>query len=256
MFHFFKKKKIVLDCFTNVPAVYDNCKIDYGSRYYPDWWKQTPKTLNDYNTIKNCRAFIDYYKTGIVIPSWFEADLHLFEKNDPENRWFTMKYSNDHVDLSQSHDSVQFLDFAQDSGRNIKIKSPWAFRTNKDIGFAWTQPTWSMRNVFKHFSLLPGVINFKYQHHTHINFFIELSETPITVTIPPLTPLVMLHPLTDEKVEIKTHLVSDNEYNRIFSKEELILNRNLADESREFERKKALTKKIEEIKTCPFRGNL
>lgn len=253
MFHFFKKKKIVLDCFTNIPAVYDNCKIDYGSRYYPEWWKETPKVFNNSNTIKTCRGFIDYYKSGIVIPSWFEADLHLYEKDNADNKWFSMKYSNDYVDLSQSHDSIQFLGFAQNYGKNIKIKSPWAFKTKADIGFVWTQPIWSNRESFRHFSLLPAVMNFKYQHHTHINFFVELSDSPITITIPPLTPLVMLHPLTEEKVEIKTHLVSDKEYERVFSKEDLILNRDLADESREYDRKKALTKKIEQIQQCPFR---
>jgi hypothetical protein len=256
MFHFFKKKKIVLDCFTTVPAVYDNCKIDYGSKYYPEWWKDTPKVLNEFNTIKSCRAFIDYYKRGIVIPSWFEADVTLFERGNIENKWFTMKYSNDYVDLSQSHDSVQFLNFARDTGRNIKIKSPWAFKCNKDIGFSWTQPTWSMRDIFKHFSLLPSVMNFKYQHHTHINFYIQLEDSPVTVTIPPLTPLVMLHPLTEEKVEIKNHLVDEKEFHRIFSKEELLLHRNLDDESKEFQRKKALTHKLEEINQCPFKGKL
>ncbi len=252
MFHFFKKKKIVLDCFTNIPSVYDNAKIDYGSRYHPEWWKSTPRVNENFNTIKTCRGFIDYYKHGIVIPSWFEADIELYEKNNIENKWFSMKYSNDYVDLSDSHDSVQFPNFAQDYGKNIKIKSPWAFRTNKDINFTWTQPTWSMRDSFRYFSLLPAVINFKYQHHTHINYFIQLEDSPKTITIPPLTPLVMLHPLTDDNVEIKTHLVSDREYSRIFSKEDLILNRNLADESKEFERKKALTKRLDTLK-CPYK---
>lgn len=254
MFHFFKKKKIVLDCFTNVPAVYDNCKINYGPKYFPDWWKETPKVLNNFNTIKSCRGFIDYYKTAIVIPSWFEADIHLFEKHNAENKCISIKYSNNYVDLSDSHDSVQFLNFAQDYGKNIKIKSPWAFKCNKDIGFAWTQPTWSMRDSLKHLSVLPAVMNFKYQHHTHINFFVELGNSPVTVTIPPLTPLVMLHPLTEHNVEIKTHLVTDTEYSRIFSTEDLILNRDLADEAREFERKKALKNKVENINQCPFKG--
>ena len=123
MFHFFKKNKVVVDCFTNIPAVYDNCKINYGAHYFPDWWKETPKYIDNNNTIKSCRGFIDYYKTGLVIPSWFEADIHVFGKNDPEHRQFSIKYSNNYVDVSKSHDSIQFLNFAKDTGRNIKIKS-------------------------------------------------------------------------------------------------------------------------------------
>jgi hypothetical protein len=253
VFHFFKRDKVVVDCFTNIPSVYDNCKISHGAHYFPDWWKETPKYIDNYNTIKSCRGFIDYYKTGLVIPSWFEADIHVFGKDDPEHRQFSIKYSNDYVDVSKSHDSIQFLNFAKDTGKNIKINSPWAIKTKSDIGFAWSEPTWSMRDSFKHLTLLPAVVNFKYQHHSHINFFIEVGTDPVTITIPPLTPLVMLHPLTEKEVELKTHLVSDIEYKRIFSTEDLILNRNIKDEANEFERKKRLTNKIEDSNKCPFK---
>lgn len=255
MFHFFKKEKIVLDCFTCIPSVYDNAKIKNGSNYFPDWWKSTPRTFENRNTIKSCRGFIDYFRDGIVIPSWFEADIHVYPFNDPEQRSFRVQYSNNYVDLSASHDNVQFMDFAKHNGRNIKIKSPWAFKTKADINFLWTQPTWHMRNNFNKISVLPAVVNFKYQHHTHINFFLELGESEYTVNLPPITPLVMIHPMTEKKVEIKTHLVDEKEFNRVFSTEDLILNRDLQDESKEYERKKQLKDKIEKIERCPFGGN-
>lgn len=256
MFYFFKKEKIVLECFTCIPAVYDNAKIKNSSNYFPEWWKNTPKIFENKNTIKSCRGFIDYFKDGIVIPSWFEVDIHVYTKNDLEQRSFKVQYSNNYVDLSDSHDSIQFLNFAKNTGRNIKIRSPWAFKTRSDINFLWTQPTWHMRESFNKISVLPAVVNFKYQHHTHINFFLELGDNEYTVNIPPITPLVMIHPMTEKRVEIKNHLVDEKEFNRIFSIESLILNRNLQDESKEYERKKQLLNKIEEIEKCPFTGKI
>lgn len=252
----FKKSKIVLDCFTSNEIVYDTAKINYATKYYPEWWKQTPSQINDqFNTIKHCRAFIDYFKTGIVIPSWFELAVEFFGNTDPENRLFSLKYSNDFVDTSQSHDSIQFEKFALSNGKNIKLQSPWAFRTNKSVNFTWTQATWSMRNSLSTVALLPAVMDFKYQHHTHINFMLMSPETHSVVNIPALTPLVVLHPLTDKKIEIKNHLISKNEYNRIFAVEHLILNKNLKDETKEYEKKKELIHKIENINKCPFGKN-
>lgn len=254
MFSFFKKEKIVLDCFTYIPAVYDNAKIKVSTSYFPEWWKTAPRILGNKNTIKSCRGFIDYFSQGFVVPSWFDADIHVYSKNDPEQRSFKVQYSNNYVDLSE-HENTQFLDFAGQYGRNIKIRSPWAFRTKENINFLWTQPTWNMRSVLNKICVLPAVVNFKYQHHTHINFFLEQLDKEYTVNLPPISPLVMLHPMTEKKIEIKNHLVDEREYYRIFATEDLILNRNLQDESKEYERKKQIKDKIEKIERCPFRGN-
>ena len=61
---------IILDYYTYNPYAYNFAKINHGHHYIPEWWKSTPKVVKGHPTIKNCPAFIEYYKKGIVIPMW------------------------------------------------------------------------------------------------------------------------------------------------------------------------------------------
>lgn len=253
---FFKKQEIVLDCFTHVSFVYDHAKINYGSKFIPQWWKDTPPTVigddKEIGTIKNCVGFIDFYKRGIVIPSWFEMDLTIYEKNHAENRWCSYTSSNQDVSMSFSHAPYQFQGFANDSGKNIKFTSPWAFKMKEDIFFTWTQPTWNLRSLLNDLFLLPAVVNYKYQHTTNINYMVDNFDYARTVHIPALTPLAILHPMTEKKVLIKNHLVSEQEYNRIFGIEKLALIRDPKDMNQGYNKRKALVDRSEELAKCPY----
>jgi hypothetical protein len=253
---FFKKQEIVLDCFTHIPYVYDHAKVNYGSKFIPEWWKETPPTVigdgKETGTIKNCIGFIDFYKKGIIIPSWFEIDLTIWEKNHPENHWYSIQSSNEHVSTTYSHAPYQFEGFANQTGKNIKLASPWAFKTKEDIFFSWTQPTWNMRPFLNDLFLLPAVVNYKYQHTTNINYMVDNYEYARTVTIPALTPLVILHPLTEKKVIIKNHLISEKEHNRMFGIEKLALIRNTKDMNQGYNKRKDLLIKSEDLSKCPF----
>lgn len=252
MFNIFtKKSEVVLDCFTTLGTVYDTAKINQAIYFIPEWWKDTPRINEGWSTIKNCRAFKDYYKHGIVIPSWFEMEVSFLGEDQPEGKEISIKYSNNNVDITKSHNYYQFDKFTQQTGKNLKIMSPWAFKTKEDIKFLWSHPTWNTRESLSYLSILPGVIDFKYQHHVAINFLMMTPSEPLSVTVEPLEPLVMLHPMTEKRVVIKNHLVSEQEYKRIFAIEDLVLIRDASDEATEYNAKKNLAKKIEKIK-CPF----
>jgi hypothetical protein len=63
----------------------------------------------------------------------------------------------------------------------------------------------------------PGVANFKYQFSANVNIFIP-NEVPRTFVIPHGRPLVQLVPLTERKIKLKTHLVTDTEFLRLKTK--------------------------------------
>ena len=243
---FFKKNKdIVLDCFTTSPHVYEYAKIDYGVKYLPSWWKNTPKTLPDYtSTIKNCVGLMDFYKKGIVIPSWFEMDLTILNKDNPD--WFTWSASNGDVDTTESHWPNTFEGFANETGKNIKLQSPWFLKTKEEVYFSWTQPTWSIRSLMPHITVLPAVINFKYQHASSINLFVDLKDREQKLTIPPLTPLVMMH------------LIDETERLKIIGIRKFFLRRDRTDPVDVYKKKKELLKKIDNMNNdCPFnKGNV
>ena len=200
MFFFTKNKEIVLDCFTSVSHAYDHAKIDHAVKYLPDWWKKTPKIKENYGTIKNCVGLMEYYRRGIVIPSWFESEFTIFEENNPENCWWEWVSSDSQFSTNNSHPPEQFSEFAGTTGKNIKINSPWLFKTKEELYFSWTQPTWNLRNLLWDFTILPALNNFKYQHFTNINLFVENKNMQIKWVIPPLIPLVIMHPLTEKKI--------------------------------------------------------
>jgi hypothetical protein len=59
---------------------------------------------------------------------------------------------------------------------------------------------------------LSAIIDFKAQYNTHVNMFIKKGTT---LTVEAGDPLIQMIPLSEHAVEIKTHLISGQEYNNI-----------------------------------------
>jgi hypothetical protein len=246
----FKKKDIVLDCYTYVPWVYDHAKINYGNKYMPQWWKDTPsRTKNGDDTIRVCQGLIDYYKSGIVIPSWFEIDFHIKSKYNTKENAYTWEASNPAVNTDGSHSSDQWGLYSEDNGNNLKFDSPWIFKTQELVQFTWTQPTWSMRDKVDQITVLPAVVDYKYQHWTNINWLVLNRDEPKDINIPSLTPMVIMHPMTDRNVIIKNHLISKEQWSRIGEGSEYMFlkgNKNI------YQSKKRIIDNVEKIEGCPY----
>jgi len=245
----FKQKPLILDCFTYVPHAYDFAKIDYAHKFIPQWWKNTPSfTGKDHATIKHCQGFIDYYKRGIILPAWFEMELNILEQGHPNV--YTWVASNADVSTGNSHYSEQFSGFAKQDAINIKLESPWAIKTKEEVYFSWSEPTWNIRDLLFKLIVLPGVINFKYQHATNINLLAITNSVVKELYIPPRTPLGILHPLTERNIEIKTHLVTKEDWLRVHGLNKLFFARNANDSIKLYKSKKRI---IDEI-SCPYTG--
>jgi hypothetical protein len=111
-----------------------------------------------------------------------------------------------------------------------------------------------MRDTWSSLALLPAVVNYKYQHGTNINFFLENKDVPEECMIPPVSPLVIIHPMTDRKVIIKNHLISRTEWERMFMLDELFFRSSPKDAAKLYTRKKNLIDQKEK-KECPFHGH-
>lgn len=250
-----EKDEVVLRCYTYLPYVYETAPIDYSRKFVPEWWKKTPKINNKENaTIKNCLGLIDYFKTGIVIPSWFGFRMAIHPKNDPENRAYSYSTTNnDFEDISHGQD--QFELFANNEKVNLKIFTPWYFECDEPINFIWSDPFYHLGNHVKNMNLMPAVVNYKYQHDTNINFILTKDEDrDVYIDIPALTPLVMLHPLTDKKIKIENHLLSSKEeWSAKNATQFLIFNNSPEDTSKMYKNKIKLTNQIDSRNSsCPF----
>ena len=267
MFNIFKRKTeeepIYLDCYTYSHYAYNHAKIDYSRKYFPEWFKTLNKNaLPSDATMKNCEAFTDYYSKGIVIPLWGELDVtvHALKETDDENTpIFSWQSSNEDFDLhSTFHSQDQFAGFGTSNTHNLKMKSPWGFKTTEPIHFVWGQPTWSQPKTFHDVTGLPAVIQFKSQAYTNINYMFEQKTEEQKFNFQPLTPIAMMHPMTERRVEIRNHLVSLDKYQKIIRRGGgMLLNaENLADESfsiaKQHSRKRKFWEKADELNKCPF----
>ena len=244
-FNIFKRKEepIILDCYTHSHYAYNHAKINYAKNYIPDWFKKEPPiTKDDIVTIKRCPAFASFYAKGIVLPSWGEVEITVspLGSDKPTYEWLS---SNEDFDLhSNCHNKEQWSGFGDDSLQNIKFHSPWSFKTREAVNFVWSQPTWSNPDTFNSLTILPAVIQFKIEQK---------------IKLPALTPLVMLHPMTERKIKIRHHLVDYDKFYKINRRSGGMVLASIAEDATKRTAKRFLEterfwKKADELNKRPF----
>lgn len=220
-FNIFKRKEepIYLDCYTYSHYAYNHAKINYAKNYIPDWWKREPSMTKDgIATIRHCSAFSNFYAKGIIMPLWGEVEITVnpYKSDKPAFEWVS---SNEDFDLhSNCHNKEQWSGFGDDSFWNVKFRSPWVFKTRDAVDFVWSSPTWSTPDTFNTLTVLPAIMQFKTQQGSEINFIIQQKAEEQKINLPALTPLAILHPMTERKVKIRHHLIAEDKYHQIIRK--------------------------------------
>jgi len=251
MIFFSKKKEVVLDCFTTCAEAYEIAKPNYATHFYPEWFKKT-KCVDDNGsyTIRNCIGLIDYYKTGIVLPSWFSARITVTEKMEDGSTCYWERSSPTVV--FDSHPVDQFINFSLGNYFNIKINSVWFFKTNRNVSFVCGHPLWNLPEYMKNkFYVLPGVMNYYYQHYTNINLLFEHpNNIGSKIEISPLDPLVIIHPMTEETVQLRCHLVDEKEIDKLMAIENSVWK---GYSTSFYDSKKKIQDRLDKLNSCPFR---
>jgi hypothetical protein len=212
MLFFLKKSKIVIDCFTDNPAVLEQYPIKNAANFIPEKWKKLPKETIvktpieiPSSTIKRCIAFIDLYRSGFMLPLWSDLIIDLTVEDIAGWRFANSTFS------ITNHTNDSMWDDLYKNHTHAKLLSPWFFKEKSGVKFSWNKPTW---NIFKeNLEIVPGVVNFKNQNGTHINLFVK-DYTRLELKAG--TPLVHLIPLSDKQVEIKNHLISGEEFRKLY----------------------------------------
>ena len=206
-----KNDDVILDCYTYNPYVYNFAKINYGYHFLPEWWKKTPKNKGSgHDTIKNCPAIVEYYKKSIVIPMWCEFEMVIEPKGNDNLFSWTSAQKDFRI---EQHPQEQFQGFAKQDGHDVKILSPWFIKCKESIDFTFTQPVWSQRDNIFNLVLMPGVVNYKYQMQSNFNFFFQQTDTRQVIHIEPLTPIAILHPMSERKIKLRHHLLTSKDEN-------------------------------------------
>jgi len=239
MFFWFKRKKIILDCFTSEALAFDRHKPQKAVHSLPDWYRQLKPGVPN---MKYCHGFKQFFKNAISLNMWTTLD---FTVNTEEKKW-DWRASLPSTIISE-HSPEQYGYFLSEKDYDhIKLDSPWALKTNKYVNFAWVDSFWC-RNTFDY--MFPNtILDFYYQHTTAINMFFRLHGPSYTFKIEAGDPLIFLIPLTEEKIEIRHHLITHQEMLRympydVGSTSQLM---------RYWIRKKHTDKLLNQQKKCPF----
>ena len=215
MFVFAKRSEIVLECFTARQDVFQYFPIANTGKHLPDWWKDLPRPVENLPTtqtnMRRCAGFVDLFRQGFVVPLWSDLGFTV-----GDNKQLTWGYA-DSIANVDFHSVEQRGGFApQAQYTNAKITPPWYVRSNSAVEWLFSAPTYNQASLTD-YVVCPGVANFKYQFSVNVNIFIP-NEVPRTFVIPHGRPLVQLVPLTERKIKLKTHLVTDDEFLRLKTK--------------------------------------
>lgn len=218
MFFFFRKKQRVFDVFTDKTMVYDNAPLQRADAVYPDWWKKLPLTypldsLTDLPTARTCNGIIDLYRNSYILPMW--SDLNIQINPTPESG-YRYQFS-DQLSTLTHHELEQYDDaFNCRQSQHIKLYGPWVGLCEIPTRMLWTDPLYNRTELFD-INVLPGVIEHnKVSTQFNVNMLLKrYSDKPTIYRFKQGEPLVMITPLTEDKIVIKNHLVSESEYKRI-----------------------------------------
>lgn len=207
--------KVVLDAFVCDPIIHEMFPIDSAQNFLPKWWKTLPMFYeqNDENgiaiqrqTMKACDGFIDLYRNSLIFPLWCDFTL------TTEVNYFAYHHFSTSTFELISHDQRQYGN-AFDAYIHLKLTSPWILREKQGIKFLLKSPEWTNPESWNKVFIPSGVIDFKYQYTSNINFFVNNQKDRIEFKAG--SPLLQIVPLTEKNIEIKTHLIDEKEYQKM-----------------------------------------
>ena len=208
-----KRKKVTVDAFTHSDVIAMN-PIVPTSKLMPDWLKKLKTTIetnegglfNKMPTFKRCDGLVDLMKDTFILPMW--ADLSVVVT--PDGRWH-YKYPSAIYDYNLQEFPGMLMDDAFSPNIHIKINAPWLLEEKTGVNFFQTQALYSHNKIANDMIIPPGIINYKYQKSVNINTFMKRGKS---FFFPAGMPMCYLVPMTEYDVEIKTHIVSMEEYRR------------------------------------------
>lgn len=216
MFHFFHRTpEIHLDCYTYDQSVYSNTPVIKSAKAIPDWWKaldtykaefkqvgDNPYHLNSHElTAKDCYAIIELYKVGVIFENW--CDISIKTQDNDYWYWYTSG------DKPETHDRSQ-LGTSFPNHHHIKLINPWIVREKTGVKFLWVGAEWSLHNY--EIKVLPGILSFDIVTAMNVNMMFPKRDGEFV--LPVGLPLGQLIPLSDKKLKVTNHLVTQEEYRK------------------------------------------
>lgn len=209
---FHRTPTINLDCFTALHNVNELTPIVPAVQAVPDWWKSMKRTTVQYDyrnkfnptaklNMKSCSGFLELYKRGVIMESWADFNFTM------EHNGLGYFYSTGEAPVTHP---INQRGNAFKNYHHLKLASPWHFREKTGVPFFFGPATWSLEDC--PIVVVPGVMSFDVNHSTNVNIMLPNGMKPHTIKMG--TALVHMIPLTDKRLNVKTHVVSYDEFQR------------------------------------------
>lgn len=216
----FAQKPVVLDAFTCRPDIYEYSRLRMANDCIPQWWKDLPRTIEypdlffPVPTMRSCYGFISQFKHGFFIPLWSDLALEIDKIGGSEDRF---QYS-DRMSRAQPHPPNERGVFAPlHDYYHLKLVNPWIFQCNEEIVWETVQPAWNMERP-ETFLTPSGMFDFKNQAAANINLLFAREQEKKRVLLNHGQLMMQVIPLTERKLVVKQHLVSEEEYAKLRGK--------------------------------------
>lgn len=214
---FFKKPKVVVDCFTPLESVYELYKIRKATAYFPEAIKAIPDhiMMKDRNsmidlpsaTIKRCSGIKEYYKSSAIIPFWTDFVCQPKSYLERKSAIGVMGPPFFFDQLSPDQYTGLFNDHI-----HVKFHNVWHIKEKTGVKFMWQAPMYNLEHHDKHFVIPPCVAYYDVQRQANLNIFIRKESEDFTISGG--EPLVMITPMTEKNVEYRCHLVDIPEFKK------------------------------------------
>jgi hypothetical protein len=186
-----------------------------GVRSYPDWWKALPNPKhgsavkeideNDRN-MKRCFGFTELYKRSFILESWCDMNFRV----TPDQGYF---YTVSAGETPQEHNPRQY-EGAFREYYHTKLIPPWHIREKSGVMLAFIGADY--HHDAYNFKIVPGLMQYVDSSSTNVNILMPKLKQTYDFFIPIGLPLVHFIPLVhDKKFEVKNHLVTIEEMNKI-----------------------------------------
>ena len=206
----FKPKKLTVHAIISeeFSHVYDYAPIQAANKFFPEWWKASPKTTIDWEdanlkqSIKNCQGIQDHYGHGMIMPMWTELAIATDGNGGVVNQFSDLITTNDYQEVELR------AGFRADR-INMKIASPWRFKSERDVYFHML-PVYYDQLEEPIWEVMPGTLEFYYNYSTNVNVLIR--QTRGHSMIKHGQPLAHIVPLSERPLEIKNEMVTAREF--------------------------------------------
>lgn len=215
MLFFLKKKSSVVTLITTDEAVFKYSRPERAAKFIPQWFKTLPKNLyiddqlDPKNTLRSCPGFIDLYKEGFIVPSWSEFNLEL------GSDYYRFAFADKKSSIA-SHNINQLRNSPFSETHIIgKLVNPWWIKANKQTKLLFTAPTWNNFGA-DDLCVVPGVMNLHdFFIGLNINMLFKKQPEAKVYSISFGQPLCHIIPLSENPVELRYELVTENELSKI-----------------------------------------